>query len=215
MYNNIREYCLQHHVTLVVVSKTQSVEAIRQLYDQGHRVFGENRVQELVGKYEQLPKNIEWHLIGHLQKNKVKYLASFVEMIHSVDSLELLKVIEKEASRNNRIIKVLLQYHIARESTKYGLSEVEGKDLASFFLKESMSHVQICGVMGMATFTDDEVQIRHEFQRLTSIFRDLKDTFFPEDIHFKEISMGMSSDYKTAIEEGSTMVRVGSAVFAG
>ena len=136
-------------------------------------------------------------------------------MIHSVDSLELLKVIEKEASRNNRIIKVLLQYHIARESTKYGLSEVEGKDLASFFLKESMSHVQICGVMGMATFTDDEVQIRHEFQRLTSIFRDLKDTFFPEDIHFKEISMGMSSDYKTAIEEGSTMVRVGSAVFAG
>lgn len=214
MYSDVKDYCSRYNVTLVVVSKTQPAEAIRRIYDLGQRIFGENRVQELAGKYEQLPKDIKWHLIGHLQKNKVKYIAPFVEMIHSVDSLELLMTIQKEALKNHRIIKVLLQYHIAQENTKYGLSEEEGNKLASFFQKENMSHVQICGVMGMATFTDDEAQIRREFQQLLSIFNHLKETVFYQDIYFKEISMGMSSDYKTAIEEGSTMVRVGSAVFS-
>ena len=214
MYSDVKDYCSRYNVTLVVVSKTQPAEAIRHIYDLGQRIFGENRVQELAGKYEQLPKDIKWHLIGHLQKNKVKYIAPFVEMIHSVDSLELLMTIQKEALKNHRIIKVLLQYHIAQENTKFGLSEEEGNKLASFFQKENMSHVQICGVMGMATFTDDEAQIRREFQQLLSIFNHLKQTVFSQDIHFREISMGMSSDYKTAIEEGSTMIRVGSAVFA-
>lgn len=213
MYNNIHAYCKENKITLVVVSKTQSIEAIRDVYQKGQRLFGENRVQELVDKYGILPKDIEWHLIGHLQKNKVKYIAPFIAMIHSADSWELLTVIDKEALKNKRKINVLLQYHIAQEETKYGLSEHEGLEIVRRYLQNELPHIQICGVMGMATFTDDQQHVRKEFQHLKSIFDHLKNKYFPNEDYFKEISMGMSGDYKLAIEEGSTIVRVGSAIF--
>ena len=198
-------------VTLIAVSKTKPNELIQEGMANGHLDFGENKVQELVSKYENLPKNIRWHMIGHLQRNKVKYIAPFVHMIHGVDSAKLLKEIDKQGQKNNRKINCLLQFHIASESTKFGfnLDEVESLQNEEFF--NPLQHVNICGVMGMATFTDDDEMIRKEFNNLKSYFEKLKTHFNPND--FKIISMGMSGDYPIAIECGSNMIRVGSAIF--
>jgi PLP dependent protein len=212
-YKEIAQFTTQKGVTLVAVSKTKPIEAIQQMYDQGQRVFGENRVQELEEKYLALPKDIQWHLIGHLQKNKVKYIAPFVTMIHSVDSLELLEIINKEAAKSDRIISVLLQFYIAKEDTKFGLSEAEGLALLDQLVEKPLTNIKICGVMGMASFSDDTALVRSEFRYLKHIFTKLKNKYFGIDDAFKEISMGMSGDYELAIEEGSTMVRIGSALF--
>ena len=212
-YNQISQFTSQQGVTLVAVSKTKPIEAIQQMYDQGQRVFGENRVQELEEKYLALPKDIQWHLIGHLQKNKVKYIAPFVSMIHSVDSLELLEIINKEAVKADRIISVLLQFYIAKEDTKFGLSEAEGLALLDQLVEKPLTNIKICGVMGMASFSDDKALVRSEFQNLKNIFNHLKNKYFATDDAFREVSMGMSGDYELAIEEGSTMVRIGSALF--
>lgn len=201
------------NVTLVAVSKTHLPERILEIYRQGQRIFGENRAQEMLEKHAALPADIEWHLIGHLQTNKVKYIAPFVRMIHSVDSLKLLQEIDKQALKNNRVIDCLLQFHIAREETKFGLDEAEARELLSGDIFKQLKNVRLCGVMGMATFTDDAAQVRSEFRRLKMIFDNLKNEFFPDDPHFREISMGMSGDWRIAVEEGSTMVRVGSLIF--
>ena len=211
--NNLAEILneIPDNVTLVAVSKTKPIEAIEEAYLAGQRHFGENKVQELVAKHEKLSKDINWHLIGHLQTNKVKYVAPFVHLIHAVDSEKLLLEIDKQAQKNNRIIDVLLQFHIAQEDTKFGLSMGECKLL----LKNSTSflNTRIVGVMGMASFVDDEDQIRNEFKTLRNIFNELKSEYFCKAPYFSTISMGMSGDYSLAIEEGSTMVRVGSAIF--
>ncbi|HMU04262.1 MAG TPA: YggS family pyridoxal phosphate-dependent enzyme [Saprospiraceae bacterium] len=212
-YNQISQFTALQGVTLVAVSKTKPIEAIQQMYDQGQRVFGENRVQEMEEKYLALPKDIQWHLIGHLQKNKVKYIAPFVSMIHSVDSLELLEIINKEAAKTDRIISVLLQFYIAKEDTKFGLSEAEGLALLDQLVEKPLANIKICGVMGMASFSDDKSLVRSEFRNLKNIFNQLKNKYFAADDTFKEVSMGMSGDYELAIEEGSTMVRIGSALF--
>ncbi|MEL6926245.1 MAG: YggS family pyridoxal phosphate-dependent enzyme, partial [Bacteroidota bacterium] len=201
------------NTTLVAVSKTKPNEAIMAIYEQGHNIFGENRVQEMVGKYEALPKDIQWHLIGHLQTNKVKYMAAFVAMIHSVDSLKLLKEINKQAQKHERVIPCLLQFHIAEESSKFGLDLTDAKALLESDAFRQMQNVQIAGVMGMATFTDDEQQVRREFGQLKQIFDRLKSDYFSDSEHFREISMGMSGDYLLAVEEGSTLVRIGSLLF--
>lgn len=198
---------------LIAVSKTKPNEAIVELYDQGQRVFGENRVQEMVAKQETLPKDIQWHLIGHLQSNKVKYIAPFVSLIHSVDSLKLLAEINKQAAKNERVIDCLLQFHIAEESSKFGLDLKEAKALLSSDEFSEMKNVRIVGVMGMATFTDEMEQVRREFQSLRKIKETLAVLFFDEADSFKEISMGMSGDYQIAMEEGSTMVRIGTLLF--
>ena len=198
---------------LIAVSKTKPNQAIQKMYDQGQHIFGENKVQELVGKYETLPKDIEWHMIGHLQSNKVKYIAPFVQMIHSVDSIKLLKEINKQAKKNNRVIEVLLQFHIATEDTKFGLDMEEAEEILTSDIFSTMENIKVAGVMGMATFTNDIDQVRKEFQMLKNIFEQLKKNHFKQDDPFKEISMGMSGDYQTAIEEGSTMVRIGSLLF--
>lgn len=200
-------------VKLIAVSKTKPNSAILEAYNSGQRLFGENKVQELIEKYESLPKDIEWHLIGHLQTNKVKYMASFVAMIHAVDSLKLLAEINKEASKHNRIINCLLQFHIAKEETKFGLdfeSACEILDSSDF---RDMKNVHISGVMGMATYTDNTEQVSSEFSSLRNIFTKLKSMYFDNDPTFSEISMGMSDDYLIAIEQGATMVRVGSSIF--
>ncbi|QKG80499.1 YggS family pyridoxal phosphate-dependent enzyme [Tenuifilum thalassicum] len=204
---------LPSHVKLIAVSKTHPVEAIMEAYNAGHRLFGENKVQELVSKYEQMPKDIEWHLIGHLQTNKVKYIAPFVSLIHSVDSLKLLKTINKEAAKNNRVIDCLLQVHIAQEETKFGLSTQELHDILKSPELDQLNNIRICGLMGMATFTDNIQQVRNEFRNLKNIFDEVKNANFQTESFFKEISMGMSGDYRIAIEEGSTMVRIGSNIF--
>ncbi|MDI3526645.1 MAG: dependent protein, partial [Tenuifilum sp.] len=204
---------LPSHVKLIAVSKTHPVEAIMEAYNAGHRLFGENKVQELVSKYEQMPKDIEWHLIGHLQTNKVKYIAPFVSLIHSVDSLKLLKTINKEAAKNNRVIDCLLQVHIAQEETKFGLSTQELHDILKSPELDQLNNIRICGLMGMATFTDNIQQVRNEFRNLKNIFDEVKNAYFQMESFFKEISMGMSGDYRIAIEEGSTMVRIGSNIF--
>lgn len=201
------------NVTLVAISKTKPLEAIMEAYNSGLRIFGENKVQELTTKYEQLPKDIEWHLVGHLQTNKVKYIAPFVSLIHSVDSLSLLREIDKQGKKNNRIIRCLLQVYIASEETKFGLSEKELNELVNSKELSSFTNVSICGLMGMATFTENTSQIRKEFNSLYHIFQRLKATQYANNHEFKEISMGMSSDYTIAIEEGSTMVRIGSDLF--
>lgn len=204
---------LPENVTLVAVSKTKPNEDILEAYNAGQRVFGENKVQEMTAKYEQLPKDIEWHMIGHLQSNKVKYIAPFVSLIHSVDSLKLLKEINKQGKKSERIINVLLQFHIADEETKFGfdLQEVQEMFESDEFIK--FENISIVGVMGMATNTDDEEQIKDEFRTLENYFNVLQGRFFKFNPAFKEISMGMSSDYEIAINEGSTMVRVGSSIF--
>lgn len=198
---------------LVAVSKTRTVEEIMEAYHAGQRIFGENKVQELVPKYQQLPKDIEWHLIGHLQTNKVKYIANFVHLIHSVDTLGLLIEIEKLGSKFNRVINCLLQVHIAQEETKFGMNEEELLKLIASPNFQACQHVKVVGLMGMASFTDNEQQIRKEFRYLANIFQKLKSTSFKDDDDFAELSMGMSSDYLIAIEEGSTLVRVGSKIF--
>lgn len=208
----LRELAAQN-VTLVAVSKTHPPERILEIYRQGQRIFGENRAQEMLEKHAALPADIEWHLIGHLQTNKVKYIAPFVRMIHSVDSLKLLQEIDKQALKNNRVIECLLQFHIAQEETKFGLDEAEARELLSGDIFKQLKNIRICGVMGMATFTDDVTQVRSEFRRLKTIFDKLKKEFFPGDPNFREISMGMSGDWRIAVEEGSTMVRMGSLIF--
>lgn len=200
-------------VQLIAVSKTKPVSMIRELYDAGQRAFGENKVQELVDKFEQLPKDIQWHLIGHLQTNKVKYIAPFVYMIHAVDSLRLLQEINKQAAKNKRVIPCLLQFHIASEETKFGMDFSEVEELLQSREFVELQNVQIAGVMGMATFTDDTDRIRDEFQNLVNYFHIIKSHYFKFNPEFRQISMGMSGDFRIAIEEGSTMVRVGSSLF--
>ncbi|GET31759.1 YggS family pyridoxal phosphate enzyme [Prolixibacter bellariivorans] len=204
---------LPENVKLVAVSKTKPNEDIMEAYQTGQRIFGENKVQELVGKYESLPKDIEWHMIGHLQRNKVKYIAPFVSLIHGVDSFRLLKAIDKEGRKQERVLRVLLQFHIAEEQTKFGLSLEEAEEMLNSQEFKNLQFVRIDGVMGMATFTDVIDQVRREFKSLSTIFGQLKETYFSDAPNFSEISMGMSGDYKLAVEEGSTMVRIGSNIF--
>lgn len=200
---------LDSKVQLVAVSKTKPVTDIQEAYTAGQRVFGENKVQEMVSKWEELPKDIEWHMIGHVQRNKVKYMAEFVSLIHGVDSLRLLKEIDKQAKKYNRIIPCLLQIHIAKETTKFGLDQQELDTLINSEEFQALDNIEISGIMGMATFTEDIELIRSEFKHLKSIFETLKTSL--TDIHV--LSMGMSSDYLIAIQEGSTMVRIGSSIF--
>jgi len=199
---------------LIAVTKTKPLADLRAAYDGNCKIFGENKVQEMVEKWEVLPKDIEWHLIGHLQSNKVKYMAAFVAMIHSVDSLKLLQEIDKQALKNNRVIDCLLQIYIAKEETKFGLSEDEAHEILNSEEFKAMKNVKISGVMGMATFTDNQEQIRLEFRGLKAFFETLKSQYpTTENLKLSEISMGMSGDYSIAAEEGSTLVRVGSAIF--
>ena len=200
--------------TLIAVSKTKSDEIILRIYEEdNHRDFGENKVQELVGKFERLPKDIRWHMIGHLQRNKVKYIAPFIYLIHSVDSEKLLREINKEGRKNNRKIKVLLQIHIAKESEKFGFSTNEISNLAQRFAKLDLESIEIVGLMGMATNTEDSTIINHEFKKLNELRARLSDTIKGDNQSFKELSMGMSGDYKIALANGSTMIRIGSAIF--
>jgi pyridoxal phosphate enzyme (YggS family) len=209
IYDELAPYQAQ----LIAVSKTHPPEAIQAFYDQGHRAFGENKPQELAEKAEHLPDDIQWHMIGHLQTNKVKYIAPFVHMIHSLDRIKLLKEIEKRAAQAERVIPCLLQLKIAEEDSKFGLSFPDARELLMSTTYQEAKHIKICGVMGMATFTDDQNQVRKEFQRLKQYFDTLKEAFFAQDEDFSEISMGMSGDYPLALEEGSTMVRIGSLLF--
>ncbi len=201
------------HVRLVAVSKTKPVEMIQAAYDAGQRDFGENKAQDMAAKYPQLPSDIRWHFIGHLQTNKVKYIAPFVTLIHAADSLKILKEINKQAIKNNRVIDCLLEFHIAREESKFGLDRETAEEILLSEEYKALKNIRICGVMGMATYTDDTAQIRKEFQTLRAIFEELKDKYFKEADYFKEISMGMSGDYPIAIEEGATLVRIGSKIF--
>lgn len=200
---------LPANITLIAVTKTHSPEIILEAYHAGHKIFGENKVQELVAKYEMLPKDIQWHLIGHLQTNKVKYVAHFIELIHSVDSIKLLNEINKQAKKNNRTINCLLQIHIAKEETKFGLSFEEATALLSSDEIKQMNNISIVGLMGMASNTNNENEIRNEFKALKNFFIQAKIKHPALNI----LSMGMSSDYKIAIDEGSTMIRVGSSIF--
>ena len=198
---------------LVAVSKTKPCSAIMEAYDSGFKRFGENRVQELKEKYQELPKDIEWHMIGHLQTNKVKLIAPFVEMIHAVDSLKLAAEINKQAARNARVIKCLLQVHIAQEESKFGF---DGDELLAMIQQGQFSgfeHLNFAGLMGMATYTKDEEMIRSEFRQLKDLFDRIKTTATSANFNFQELSMGMSNDYQIAIEEGSTMIRIGSDIF--
>lgn len=198
---------------LIAVSKTKPAELVLEAYNANQRIFGENKVQEMLANYESLPKDIEWHLIGHLQSNKVKYIAPFVSMIHSVDSLKLLMSIEKEAAKCNRIIPCLLQIFIAKEETKFGLNRSELYEILDQLKLNPLPHIQICGLMGMASNTNDENQIRNEFSGLNLLFNEVKSAYFNEIPSFCELSMGMSHDYLIAVEEGSTLIRVGSLIF--
>jgi pyridoxal phosphate enzyme (YggS family) len=198
---------LPKEVKLVAVSKTKPNEAIFEAYEAGHRIFGENKVQEMISKYEVLPKDIQWHMIGHVQSNKVKYMAPFVTLIHGVDSLKLLKEINKQALKNNRVIDCLLQLHIASESNKFGLSKIEC--IEALIAAESLENVTIKGLMGMATFTDDNCQIEQEFNEL----KELYDQLAKQYVEFEVLSMGMSGDYEIAIAKGSNMIRLGSKIF--
>jgi|SRR5690606_410607 len=198
---------------LVAVTKTKPENIILDAYKSGHKIFGENKAQELVQKYEALPKDIEWHFIGHLQTNKVKYIAPFIAMVHGIDSLKVLKAVNKEAGKNNRIIPCLLQFHIAQEESKFGFSEDEAREILKSESFKSFTNVYIAGVMGMATYTVDVMQVRKEFRSLRDLFGRLKNEFFADDVRFREISMGMSDDYPVALQEGSTLIRVGSKIF--
>lgn len=197
---------------LIAVSKTQSIEKIIQAYDAGQRLFGENKAQEMTAKYEALPKDIEWHMIGHLQSNKVKYIAPYVSLIHSVDSYKLLEEINKQATKVSRTISCLLQVHIANEETKFGFSDEEAIELVKSDLIPHLRNIHVVGLMGMATLTEDKAQIRKEFQLLRNLFQTLKN-FERENIKMEELSMGMSSDYNLAMEEGSTLIRIGTSLF--
>jgi len=198
------------HVQLVAISKTKPAEVVMEAYHAGQRVFGENKVQEMVAKYEVMPKDIQWHLVGHLQTNKVKYIAPFVSLIHSVDSQKLLEAIDKEAAKKGRVLDCLLQVHIAQEETKFGFDRDELLALVNSGALASFTHVRVVGLMGMASFTDDRSQVRKEFRGLHQLFLEMQPIF---GLQFTRLSMGMSGDYVLAIEEGSTMVRVGSSIF--
>ncbi|HON53645.1 MAG TPA: YggS family pyridoxal phosphate-dependent enzyme [Bacteroidales bacterium] len=212
---NIRKIkeSIPNHVLLVAVSKTKPVSDIMQAYEIGIKDFGENKVQELVAKYEQLPKDIRWHFIGHLQTNKVKYIAPFVSLIHGIDSLKLLQAINKEAIKCNRIIPCLLQFHIAQEETKFGLSLQEAHEILQSHEFTTLHNIQINGVMGMASYVDDSKQIQQEFKELYLIYKELKQKYFNNSEYFCQLSMGMSQDYTIAIEQGSTIIRIGSTIF--
>lgn len=199
--------------TLVAVSKTKPKEDIQAAYDAGQRVFGENKAREMEGKAEALPDDIQWHMIGHLQSNKVKYIAPFVSLIHSVDKLKLLKEINKRAKQNERVIDVLLQIHIAKEESKFGMDEEEVRELLQSDAYKKFENIRVVGLMGMATLTEHQDQIKSEFSYLNSLFQQIKDVYFSDKESFKVLSMGMSGDYKIALSCGSTMVRIGSAIF--
>jgi len=203
---------LPGHVTLVAVSKTKPVSDLMQAYEAGQRVFGENKIQEMTEKWEQMPKDIQWHMIGHVQSNKVKFMAPYVTLIHGVDSLKLLQEINKQALKNNRIIDCLLQIYIAEEESKFGLDENELNELLTSVEFKELKNIRILGLMGMATFTEDQNQIKKEFTHLKSIFDSIQKL---QIVDLKTISMGMSGDYQLAIECGSTMVRIGSSIFGG
>jgi pyridoxal phosphate enzyme (YggS family) len=213
--NNIEKFAqsLPPGCRLVAVSKTQPTENILEAYHAGQRVFGENKVQELTTKYEALPKDIQWHMIGHLQSNKVKYITPFISLIHSVDSVKLLQEIDKQARKAKRVIDCLLQIHIAAEETKFGFSEEEAFQLFQSETLVQLSNIKITGLMGMATLTKNVDQIRKEFRGLRSLFEKIKSQYTNDRVDMKELSMGMSSDYTIAIEEGSTFIRIGTAIF--
>ncbi|MDP5231040.1 MAG: YggS family pyridoxal phosphate-dependent enzyme [Cellulophaga sp.] len=200
---------ISENVTLVAVSKTKPNSDLVEAYEAGQRIFGENKVQEMTQKWEDLPKDIEWHMIGHVQTNKVKYMAEYVHLIHGVDSFKLLKEINKQAKKYDRIIPCLLQIHIAKEDTKFGLDETELFEILASDDFKALQHIEVAGLMGMATFTDNDAQVRSEFQGLKNLF----DTAKSKLSTIKILSMGMSGDYKIAMEEGSTMVRIGSSIF--
>ncbi|KGO91891.1 YggS family pyridoxal phosphate-dependent enzyme [Flavobacterium subsaxonicum] len=204
---------LPPHVTLVAVSKTWPVPDLMEAYNAGQRIFGENKIQEMADKYEQMPKDIEWHMIGHVQTNKVKYMAPFVSLVHGVDSLKLLAEINKQAKKNGRVIDCLLQMHIAEEDTKFGLDEAELNELLASAEFKQMENIKVTGLMGMATFTDDEAQIKKEFSNLQSVFKSLAGKPTTNNLQPTTLSMGMSGDYQLAIACGSTMVRIGSSIF--
>ncbi len=213
--NNIKRFLeeIPDNVQLIPISKTKPDEMIMDAWNSGYKIFGENKVQELCRKYEELPKDINWHMVGHLQSNKVKYIAPFVHLIHAVDSYKLLKIINREAIKAGRTIDVLFQLHIASEETKFGLSADELYSLFDTNEFQDIKNVRIKGVMGMATLTSDELVVGKEFGRLYKIYSEIKDRYFRDMDYFSEVSMGMSSDYKIAIREGSTMIRIGSAIF--
>lgn len=212
VYRKLKDELTAKKVILVAVSKTKSVEEIKELYDLGQRDFGENYVQELEEKYEKLPKDIRWHFIGHLQTNKIKQIAPFVQLIQSVDSLKVLKEINKQAERNNRVIDCLLQVHIAEEETKFGLNEEELNWLTGQFADEYMKNIRVSGLMGIASFTSDMNKVRKEFQNLKAIFNKTSELAI-NNWQMTILSMGMSGDYKIGMEEGSNMVRIGSLIF--
>lgn len=214
-YLQLKTEIESYKARLVAVSKTKPAAQIQTLYDNGQRIFGENKVQELLDKKDELPKDIEWHLIGHLQSNKVKQIIPHVALIHSIDSLKLLFEIEKQAAKINKHINVLLQVYIATEETKFGLDMTEIIEIMDYYFADAkpLKHIHIRGIMGMASNTEDENQIRTEFKKLKQIFSHLKQSYFIADDGFREVSMGMSSDYKIALEEGSTLVRIGSLLF--
>ena len=214
--NNLRsiQATLPKNVTLVAVSKTKPVSDLMEAYEAGQRIFGENKIQEMSEKWEVMPKDIQWHMIGHVQTNKVKYMAPFVSLIHGVDSLKLVQEINKQAQKNNRIIDCLLQVYIAEEESKFGLDEKELNEIFEFVqdAKNEMNHIRIVGLMGMATFTNNQNQIKKEFSRLKTIF-DSYSNLNTKNCQLNTLSMGMSGDYQLAIECGSTMVRIGSSIF--
>ena len=201
------------NVKLVVVSKKQSDQTMMEVYNAGHKIFGENKVQELITKKNRLPVDISWHFIGHLQTNKVKQIVPFIDLIHGVDSVKLLETINNESKKINRIVNCLIQIHIAEETTKFGFLENELIEILSSSEIKSFENINICGLMGMATFTDDQQQIRNEFKKLKTLFEKVKCNYFSDNENFKEVSMGMSDDYLMAIGEGSTMIRIGSSIF--
>ena len=205
---------LPENVTLVAVSKTKPVSDLMEAYNAGQRVFGENKIQEMTEKWEQMPKDIQWHMIGHVQTNKVKYMVEYVSLIHGVDSLKLLQEINKQAAKHNRVIDCLLQMYIAEEETKFGLDEKELEDILHFVQNDKLQNIKVVGLMGMATFTDNQTQIKMEFLNLKSTF-DKINSLSIVNYQLSIISMGMSGDYKLAIECGSTMVRIGSSIFGG
>lgn len=207
---------LPENITLVAVTKTKPVKTILEAYNAGHKIFGENRIQEMADKYKDLPKDIEWHMIGHLQSNKVKYMAHFVHLIHGVDSFKTLEEIDKQAKKHDRVINCLLQARIAEEETKFGLTFAEIEKIISSVELKKLENITITGLMGMSTFTDDVDQIKSEFERLNNFFQNLKEKTANEElqnVQLETLSMGMSGDYPIAIECGSTMVRIGSAIF--
>ncbi|WP_421976607.1 YggS family pyridoxal phosphate-dependent enzyme [Roseivirga seohaensis] len=216
--NNIKKYreILKPFGTqLIAVSKTKPKEDLLQAYETGQRAFGENKVQELTEKAEALPKDIQWHMIGHLQRNKVKYIAPFVHLIHAVDSERLLKEIDKQAAKNDRVIPCLLQVFIAKEESKFGFSEEELLDFLKSEAFKDLKHIKVVGLMGMATNTDDMQRVKNEFTGLKALFDQIKNEIHSENLEMKELSMGMTNDYQVACETGSTMVRIGSAIFGG